>query len=153
MKKFYQKKFGNVYHNEISSFDFTLHLEDCNAVDFFRFIASLKVKNSGDIFENCNFFLKKLNPAICDWIAMLVNQCFLTGNFPEILKTSKIIPIYKTGKANDVNNYRPISIIPALAENFEKILFSRSNQFLTKFKLLNPNQFGFRNKKVQLMLF
>ena len=62
---------------------------------------------------------------------MLLNQCFLTGNNPESLKTSKVNPIYRTGKTNDVNNYRPISIIPALAKIFEKILFSRINQFLT----------------------
>ena len=117
------KKIEKVYHNEIRCFD-TLYLEDCKAVEFFNIIASLKEKKNADIFEHCSF-LKKLNPAICEWTAMLVKQCFLSGHFPENLKTSKVIPLYKTGKTNYLNNYSPISIFPAVAKIFEKLLFSR----------------------------
>ena len=47
--------------------------------------------------------------------------------FSEILK-KKVILIYKTGKSKDVNKCRAMSIFPALAKIFEKLLFSRINQ-------------------------
>ena len=39
--------------------------------------------------------LKLLNKDISDQLAILFNQSFSSGIFPSILKTSKIIPIYK----------------------------------------------------------
>lgn len=33
-----------------------------------------------------------------------------TGYFPNSLKKSKIIPIYKSGQKNLVDNYRPIAL-------------------------------------------
>ena len=38
------------------------------------------------------------------------NICLQVGIFPVVLKTSKIIPIYKSGAKNELSNYRPISI-------------------------------------------
>ena len=51
-----------------------------------------------------------------------INQSFVTGVVPENLKVAKIIPIYKSGNKNVFNNYRPISILPALSKIMEKIL-------------------------------
>ena len=52
--------------------------------------------------------LKVLNKDISDQLAILFNQTFSSGIFPSILKTSKIIPIYKKGSKLECSNYRPI---------------------------------------------
>ena len=56
----------------------------------------------------------------------IVNQSFVTGIVPEHLKVAKIIPIYKSGNKNVFNNYRPISILPALSKIMEKIMYSKT---------------------------
>jgi retron-type reverse transcriptase len=47
----------------------------------------------------------------------------------------------------DVNNYRPITLVPALSKILEKIISKRMLAFLEKHKILNPSQFGFRRNK------
>lgn len=49
--------------------------------------------------------------------------------FPEKWKIAFIIYIFKAGDKNDIRSYRPISISKIL----EKILFSKINDYLSKF--------------------
>ena len=46
-------------------------------------------------------------------LAHIFNQSFLTGTVPDNMKIAKIVPIFKSGNKKILNNYRPISIIPA----------------------------------------
>ena len=58
--------------------------------------------------------------------------------YPFIWKRFNIIPVHKKMK-----NYRPISLLPIFGKIFEKIIFDRLYNFLSKEELLNPNQSGF----------
>src|SRR6218665_2475717 len=55
---------------------------------------------------------------IADPLSDIFNCSLKTGVDPVLLKTAKVIPIYKQGHKDDVSNYRPISILPY----FSKIL-------------------------------
>ena len=46
--------------------------------------------------------------------ASFSNQSLKTGIFPERLKIAKVTPIYKKDDVKMFENYRPISIIPAI---------------------------------------
>jgi hypothetical protein len=70
----------------------------------------------------------------------------LEGVFPENLKIAKIIPVFKSGDTQFVNNYRPISILTIFSKIFEKIICTRLENYLEKNKILHENQFGFRRK-------
>ena len=74
----------------------------------------------------------------------IINLSILNGKFPDILKIAKVIPIFKQGSRTLCNNYRPISILPALSKLFEKCIFVQLNSYLISRKLLVPNQYGFR---------
>ncbi|CAH1978922.1 unnamed protein product [Acanthoscelides obtectus] len=80
-------------------------------------------------------------------LTYLINKCFESGIYPSILKKGNIIPIHKSGTKTEVNNYRPISIISSVAKVFEKVLSTRLIRYLTKFKILSENQYGFTEGK------
>ena len=48
-------------------------------------------------------------------LEFLFNQSLSSGIVPTEWKLASVTPIFKKGKRQDVNNYRPISIIPAVA--------------------------------------
>jgi len=48
---------------------------------------------------------------IGDTLVNLTNEILETGVFPDELKMAKVIPLYKKGPRENMNNYRPISIL------------------------------------------
>ena len=54
-------------------------------------------------------------------------------------------PIFKNGSKSDLNNYRPIFVIPTVAKIFEKIIYDQLYQYLNDNGLLNSGQSGFRS--------
>jgi exonuclease III len=71
------------------------------------------------------------------------NRCIDFGTFPDKLKISKTIPIYKAGQKTEPSNYRPISIQNCFAKIFEKLIYKRLESFYTYSKFFNRQQFGF----------
>ena len=79
----------------------------------------------------------------------IFNLSISTKTFPDDLKVLKVVPVYKSGERKNLNNYRPIAVLPTTARIFEKLLYrqlynSRYN-YLMNNKLLDDRQFGFRS--------
>ena len=78
-------------------------------------------------------------------LQILINMTFETGIFPSALKTVKVIPVFKNkGSNQDVNNYRPISLLSNIDKIFEKLVYSRIMSFLNLHDVISNRQFGFR---------
>ena len=77
----------------------------------------------------------------------IIKQSFETSHFPASLKIARITPIFKEGDKNNVNDYRPISVLPIFSKIFEKAAYQQLYQYLELNSFLNNNQFGFRSKK------
>ena len=60
------------------------------------------------------------------------------------MKLAKVTPIYKSGDKTECRNYRPISVISAVAKVFEKLVYRQLSEFLDNYQLLSTNQSGFR---------
>ena len=72
---------------------------------------------------------------------MLTNKIFTS-----VLKTAKIVPIFKNkGELDDASEYRPISILPIFAKIFEMILKDQMYHYLEQNAMLIQCQFGFRS--------
>ena len=77
-------------------------------------------------------------------ISILFNNMIEQGVFPDVLKISRVTPVFKKDDPERMNNYRPISNLNNLNKIFEKLLYKRIVSYLDSFNLISSVQFGFR---------
>ena len=104
---------------------------------------SIKSKSSTGHDEISNKLLKLIIPYIVKPLVHIFNQSFQTGTFPDSYKIAKVIPVFKSGKKTDPNNYRPISLLPSISKILEKLIYKRMISFLFSHDLIHPHQYGF----------
>ncbi len=107
-------------------------------------IRSFESKCSPDIYGINIKLLKFVDTAICNPLAFIFNLSIKDGLFPEKLKISRVVPIFKAGDQRECNNYRPISLVMAFSKIIEKIVAIKLINHLEINKLLTPQQFGFQ---------
>ena len=66
-----------------------------------------------------------------------------TGVVPTEWKIAKVIPIFKSGSMAEIDNYRPISILPTLSKILEKMVHKQLMKHLEFNGILSEHQFGF----------
>ena len=67
---------------------------------------------------------------------------------------SVITPLFKKGKPDDINNYRPIALLSQFSKILETIIFNIFLHFIVKHNLLYAKQYGFiRNSSTSLALY
>ena len=62
------------------------------------------------------------------------------------MKLAKVVPIFKKGQKDSMNNYRPISLLPSLSKILERLVYTRTFKFINNCNVLFDSQFGFRKK-------
>ena len=80
----------------------------------------------------------------------------LNGRYPEQLSAGLITAVHKKGDKADLNNYRPITVIPVLAKLFASVLTRRLADWTESNNLRAPTQAGFwanRGTSDQLSIF
>lgn len=66
-------------------------------------------------------------------LSELFNMSIKTGEFPTKMKLAKVLPIYKSGSHDLLENYRPISILSVFSKIFERMMFNRMWRIIEKF--------------------
>ena len=69
-------------------------------------------------------------------LTLITNQVLSSGIFPDKLKIAKVIPIFKKGDDTDINNYRPISLLPAISKIIEKVIYNQTYNYFDQNKIL-----------------
>lgn len=110
-------------------------------------IKNLKRSNVMDYYNLNDRIVKESIEFLVEPLTTLINNSFSQGVFPEAFKITKVLPLHKKNDVEDVNNYRPISIIVIFAKIFEILLKNRIYSYFEKFKLFHADQFGFRQGK------
>ena len=70
----------------------------------------------------------------------------MTGVFPSVLKTAKVVPVFKKDSKLDYRNYRPISLLSNIEKILEKLMYKRLYAFLNNNNIIYNLQFGFRQQ-------
>ena len=92
-----------------------------------------------------NKLLKMAGDIVVPSLTQIFTKSISTGVFPTEWKLARVSPIFKKGKRDDPNNYRPISIIPTVAKIFEKIVYDHLCEYLNDNNLLTHCRSGFRS--------
>ena len=80
--------------------------------------------------------IKICDEALVKPLSLIYNNCIDTGVFPDIWKKSNIVPVYKRGDKQIIDNYIPISLLPICGKILEKILLNLIYEFLEENNLL-----------------
>ena len=88
--------------------------------------------------------VKKFVSVFLSILVIAFNSIVSTGKWPELWKTSVVIPLFKKGDPSWNDNYRPIALAPVFSKVLEKILDRRLDRWLDKNKIINEEQGGFR---------
>ena len=83
---------------------------------------------------------------ISDALAHIFNLCIDQGYFPDELKLGRITPIHKKGSKSLISNYRPVCNLSPFSKIFERIVYNRMVEFIDKFNIFSPTQYGFRKE-------
>ena len=78
-------------------------------------------------------------------LTIIINQMIVTGIFPDQLKISKVIPLYKAKDQTILSSYRPIALLPSISKIFEYVLLQQITNYFLDNNMLSPLQYGFRS--------
>ena len=115
--------------------------------DTIKLIDSLSSKYSSTSDKINTLLLKSLKHELSLPICIITNQIITTAIFPTALKTAKVIPIFKKDNPHECNNYRPISILPAISKIIEKALLQQLHIHFLNNNLFFNSQYGFRKNR------
>ena len=125
----------------------SLFFGPCDTSEIISVISKLPNSTAVGYDDISTIVVKKVAHVIAPALTQIVNFSLTSGQMPDELKIAKIVPVHKDGATNEVNNYRPISILPVCSKIFERITYDRLNSFLEKNNILCSQQYGFRNGK------
>ena len=109
-------------------------------------LKGLKTKKAIGLDNIPNRLLKLAADSSAPSLTFIFNLSISSGIFPDEWKIAKVLPIYKSGPRNVLENYRPISILPVVAKVLEKEVHNQLYQHLAENNPLHPCQQCFRPK-------
>ncbi len=124
--------------------DCTFSIRDSTEADIVSIINKIPDSKSSGIDGIPSTLIKAAAPSIGGPLSNFINKIIHLKQIPVQLKSAVVTPILKSGNHDEPSNYRPISILPAIAKIFEKFIANQINDYLEGNNLLNPSQHGFR---------
>ena len=105
-----------------------------------------KLKNNKAPGDDCitNEMIKCSDELMISKIEKLFNEILISGYYPRSWSEGLILSIHKSGKREDPNNYRGITLSNTLGKLFNTILYNRLIEKLLNTNIVSPAQAGFR---------
>ena len=107
---------------------FSLKAPSLNVVH--KLLSKLNERKSAGLDSIPNKLLKMAASIVSPSLTRIFAKSIETGIFPDEWKLARVTPIFKKGKRDDPNNYRPISVIPTVAKIFEKCVCDQLSEYL-----------------------
>ena len=110
----------------------------------FELITSIKPKGSQDYYDISMKLLCRTAGPITAPLRHIYNLSISSGVFPDLMKISKVVLVYKSGPISLVEAYRGVSMIASFSKPLERYIYSSIYDFLDEKNFFSSRQFGFR---------
>ncbi|KAJ4438307.1 hypothetical protein ANN_14246 [Periplaneta americana] len=120
-----------------------LYFTDVKPIDAMKAIRRINTKAQGP--DNISIILiQKIQDIVIPTITHIFNSSLITSTFPKIWKQASVLPLPKVKVPTDPNDYRPISIQPAISKALERIVHRQITNYMNEHKVFDKYQSGFR---------
>ena len=117
-----------------------------SVIEVYKYLVDMNPGKSTGLDNISPEILRVAAPVLAEPIASIVNTSIECSVFPQKWKEAKLFPVYKSGGKQNVNNYRPISVLCAGSKILEKHVHKHLYMFLIQYNLITKSQSGFREK-------
>jgi potassium voltage-gated channel Eag-related subfamily H protein 8 len=124
-----------------------LELGLTSPLSLLNIIKLFEPKSSVDLDGISMKLIKTIGPVIYTPLSHIFNCSIEQGIFPEKLKCSRTVPVFKSGNPTLCDNYRPISLLPTMSKLLEKFISIQLTNHLELNNLLYIHQYGFQKNK------
>ena len=109
-----------------------------------KYMKKIDPNKANDIYKIKPAIIKDLNDYLPPILTPLFNESIDENEYPDALKYTKLIELYKTGDRTLPINYRPISLLPIIAKLLDTIINDQLMDYLLQNDLISPTQYAFR---------
>ena len=108
----------------------SFHFKSVSLEDVKKEVLNLNPKKSSTSGTIPVTILKQTIDVHLQHLTNAINHTLQTNCFPDKLKQSKIIPVYKNLDPLEKENYRPVSLLPHVSKVFERIIYKQINTYM-----------------------
>ena len=83
-----------------------------------KILTSTSTKKANNLDNISCKLIKEAAPIIAESFSDIFNKSITSGIFPSEWKKAKVVPVHKGKERDDMNNYRPISLISVITKDF-----------------------------------
>ena len=127
---------------EPAEIKFSIKSPTINAV--YKKLKAINEKKTAGLDKIPCKLLKIAAEIVAPSLTQIFDKIISSSIFPTDCKLARVTPIFKKGKKDDVDNYRPISFLSVVAKIFEKLIFEQLCEYLNSNNLISASQSGFR---------
>ena len=99
---------------------------------------------ANDIYKIKPTILRDLTPYPTPILTKLFNRSIDENEYPDSLKYTKAIELYKAKDKTLPENYRPISLLPIIAKLLDTLINNQLMSHLVHHNIISPTQYAFR---------
>ena len=118
----------------------------------YDFLKELLNSKTTCIHEIPDKILKACSDIISPHLSQIFNILLTTKCYPDRFRFTKVAPVYKGGDKDNLDDYRPISILPTVVRVFEKLIYEQMIKYFESNDLLSKKQWGFRSLHSTVLL-
>jgi len=91
--------------------------------------------------------LRELVDVIAEPLSIIFERSWRTGEVPEDWRKANVTPIFKKGKKEDAENYRPVSLTSIPGKMMEHLILEVISKQVEEKKVIRSSQHGFTKRK------
>ena len=108
----------------------SFHFKSVSLDDVKKEVLNLSAKKSSTSGTIPVAVLKQTTDVHLQHLTNTINHTLQTNCFPDKLKQSEVIPVYKKLDPLEKENYRPVSLLPHVSKVFERIIYIQINTYM-----------------------